>query len=150
MRFVHNIIVRVFIKPEEDSLSAKKGLVSLFPFSLEDEKIAVQEQTATGFNERPIKILMATLTKENHTRRFLEHLLQRLNNEQKELLVREAEVRLDSELYFFIRIDKDILLNEQRYFITNSGNCYHIKMAIAAFPAKREAALAVVEKIFAL
>ena len=39
-------------------------------------------------------------------------------------------------------------LLKEKYSITDSGDCFHIKMHIAAFPKNRESALKVIEKIF--
>jgi RNA binding exosome subunit len=86
------------------------------------------------------------LQKEKHTNAFLNSLKQRLSDDQKQLLLRQSESRLDSELSFFIRLDKDRLLNENRFWITDSGNCFHIRMSIAAYPSNREAALKVISQ----
>jgi len=71
-----------------------------------------------------------------------------LVNEQRELILRQAETRLDREFNFFIRFDKEKLVNENKYWITDSGNCFHIKMNIACFPRKREQALKIIQNIF--
>ncbi|MEM4247122.1 MAG: RNA-binding domain-containing protein [Candidatus Woesearchaeota archaeon] len=149
MKYLNSVTISVFAKPsEEDVLAVRQGLVELVPLNLEKEKIAVNEETAEGFNEQQIKILTITLTKASHTNTFLKALLNRLTNEQKELLLRQRESRLDSDLHFFIRFDKSKWLSDRRLFITDSGWCYHVKMSLAAFPATREAALALVEKVF--
>ncbi len=149
MKYLNSVTLRVFAKPSEENIEeTKKGLIELVPLNLEEEKISVKEETAQGFNEQPIKIYSITLTKTAHTNTFLKALLNRLTTEQKELLLRQRESRLDNDLHFFFRIDKDKWLSDKRVFITDSGWCYHVKMSIAAFPATRESALAIVEKIF--
>jgi len=47
-----------------------------------------------------------------------------------------------------MRIDKDAWIDERKILFTDSGNCFHIKMSLAVFPKKKEAALQLVEKIF--
>ncbi len=149
MKYLNNVVISVFAKPaEEDVPAVRNGLVELVPLNLEKEKIEVNEETAQGFNDQPIKIFRITLYKTAHTNTFLKALLNRLTKEQKELLLRQRESRLDNELHFFIRIGKDKWISDRRIFITDSGWCYHIKMSLAAFPATRTAALALVEKIF--
>ncbi len=71
----------------------------------------------------------------------MENLAKALSAEQKELLVRQAESRLDKDLYFYIRLDKSKLIETGKYWITDDGNCYHIKIALAAFPRKRDVAV---------
>jgi hypothetical protein len=41
------------------------------------------------------------------------------------------------------------LLNNE-YWITDSGNCFHFKFAIAAFPHKREVAISRIHEILSL
>ncbi len=149
MKYLNNVVLSAFAKPSEEDVSAvRNGLVELVPLNLAEEKIKVKEQTAQGFNEQQIKIFTITLLKESHTNAFLKALLNRLTTEQKELLLRQKESRVDDELRFFMRIDKDKWLSDRRIFITDSGHCFHIRMQLAAFPASKEAGLVLVEKIF--
>jgi len=144
----HNIFISVFSKPEDNEKNIKNSLMSLFPFNLTDEKIEIKTKKCLGFNEREIKIFEIMLEKEKHIRKFLENLNENLSKEQKELLIKQIYSRLDDDLYFFIRLDKDKLINENKFWITDSGNCYHIKIKIAAFPNKKHIAAKNIEKIF--
>lgn len=146
MRLAHKVTVSVFCRPEDDEPEVLNKLSSLFPFNLEESKIKIRQQSALGFNERRIRIFDVALEKERHCNDFLNYLKEKLSDEQRELLFRQRNSRLDEELNFFIRLDKDRLVREGRLFITDRGNCYHIKISVAAFPAKRETALQVLEK----
>ena len=84
--------------------------------------------------------------KQKHTSLFLKNLMKKLSQEQKDLLLRQLESRLDETLHFYIRLDKNKLLDNE-YFITDSGNCFHIKIAIAAYPHKRDVAIEVMKYI---
>ncbi len=147
MKLVNSIKMSVFTKEEENEREIEEKLKQLIPLELEKEKIAVTKQTATGFNEKRIRIIEAMLTKDRHINAFLEKLKENLSEKQKELLIRQKESRLDDELNFFIRLDKEKLLNNE-HWVTDSGNCYHIRINIAAFPKRREDALKMIEKIF--
>lgn len=147
MKLILSAVVSVFVKDGEDIQAVRKALLSLFPFGLEAEKVPVIERSAKGFQDKDIRILEVKLGRERLLSRFLGHLLSLLNGEQKQLILSQMESRLDEELYFFIRLDKEKLLNNE-VFITDGGSCFHIRMSIAAFPASREAALAVIGKIF--
>ena len=89
-----------------------------------------------------------SLTKDSHTSEFLKNLKEKLAGEQKELILRQAESRLDEDLNFFLRFDKEKLINEDKLWITDSGNCFHIKISIAAFPKRRENGLEIVKMMF--
>ena len=82
------------------------------------------------------------------TNDFLDFLLNKFSDEQKRLLISQAESRLDANLDFFIRIDKDHWVNEREFWLTDSGSCFHIKLAVAAYPKKRDAALLLIRKLF--
>jgi len=144
----HNICITVFCKPEEDTKLTAKKLLFLVPFDIKEQKIEIKKRMAMGFNEKKITILEVYLEKEKHTNKFLENLNKKLSKEQKELLIKQLESRLDDELNFFLRFDKNKLINEYNLWLTDKGDCYHIRIKVAAFPHKREAALKTVEKIF--
>jgi|SRR3989338_1083843 len=151
MKYAHLIKLNVFSKEGEDENRIKEKLLSFLTFKdLEKEKIKLEQKTATGFGQKTIGILEITLTKEKHTNAFIENLKEKLNNEQKELILKQAESRLDENLDFFLRFDKEKLINEDKLWLTDSGNCFHIKISIAAFPRKRENGLEIINKLFTI
>jgi len=146
MKLAHNVKLSVFCYEGEDEEKVKSKLLSLFPFDLGKEKLSLDSTVAEGFNERKITILEILLSKEKHTSKFLASLKERLAKEQRSLLIMQADTRLDSEFNFFIRLDKAKLLEEDAFWITDCGNCFHIKITLASFPKTRDAALKVVQK----
>jgi len=143
MKQVHNIKVKVFAK-EEDAEAIKEKLLSLFPFELKKQ---FSDRTAYGFGDKKIKVFEVFLEKQKEVKLFLGFLNEKLSKEQKNMLVMQVDSRLDDEMHFFIRLDKDKLMND-KFFITDSGNCFHVKMSIAAYPAKKEVGSKVVQNIF--
>lgn len=141
------IWISVFAKEEENAAEIEKFLKELVGLDIEKEKIKFSCKTAIGFHERKIKIMEIVLEKNRHINEFLKNLASKFNQEQKELLARQAESRLDDDFNFFLRLDKEKLLCKECW-ITDTGNCYHLKMSIACFPKKRENALAVIKQIF--
>ena len=123
-------------------------LKQLFPFNPEDEKIAVEVTEAQGFSENSITIYEINLLKERHINKFLCNLSKNLDKESKELIILQAETRLDGNYNFFLRLDKDEFIKNNSLMITDSGNCFHIKINIAAFPKSRQNALQAVKNIF--
>lgn len=147
MNYAHNVIVTVFAKEDENSEEILTGLKTLFPFDLTDEKLKIKQETATGVNDNKITIFKVILEKTRHTNQFLAYINEKLTAEQKKLLASQKESRLDEDLAFYIRLDKKKLI-DHKYALTDAGNCYHIRIHLAAFPAKREPALEIIEKIF--
>lgn len=143
MKLLNNVKLTVFIKEGEDKEDIIKKLRSFFPFDLEEEKIKINENLCLGFEEKKICIVEVLLEKDRHINTFLKKLDELLTDSQKQTLLEQAESRLDEELNFFIRFDKDHL-----YRITEKGNCFHIKMNIACFPRNREKALNIIQNLF--
>lgn len=147
MKLVHGIHIRVFITPEESETKIVEGLHWLVPFDFEKEKIRIKCESAVVFEGKKISILSFTLLKEKHTNIFLRTLVERLGVLQCSIICNQKESRLDEALHFFIRLDKQGVLNKKAE-LTDTGKCFHIMFTIAAFPAKQSVALTVVEKIF--
>lgn len=144
---IHRIEVRVFCKPEDNIEAVKAGLLSLLPFDLDKEKVKINERNAVGFNERKIVILDTKIDKQRHIIQFLENLNKILTKEQKEMIKSQAESRLDDEMFFYLRFDKQRLI-DKILWLTDKGDCYHIKFGVAAFPKTMENALKCVRSIF--
>ena len=148
MRWIHKATITAFGKPEEDVKAVKEGLIALVPFDLEEAKVSLDVQKAEGLEDRIIKIYTIALAKEAHTNDFLQFLLDTLTEEQKETLISQAESRLDTEFDFFIRFDKEQWIAKKELTLTDSGNCFHIKLSLATFPKKKENALKLINKLF--
>jgi RNA binding exosome subunit len=139
MKVAHNVVLNVFVKPEDNEESVREKLLSLIPFDIEEEKITLQKEVAEGFDDKKIIIYKILLEKNKHTKKFIFDLIEKFSEEQIELLKKQIDSRLDDHLHFFIRLDKDALLKD-KIEITDSGNCFHIKMSIATYPASKEKA----------
>ena len=147
MILAHNAKISVFCKEDENEAQILERFLALFPFSLGEEKLTIHRQKAVSFNERMIIILELTLEKERHVKAFLRHLHDILPERSRQIIISQRESRLDENLHFYIRLDKEKWLKNEAW-VTDDGNCYHINIGIAAFPAKREKALQAVEQIF--
>ena len=148
MKYAYLIKLTVFSREGEDAESILGSLLKFFPFNLEENKIPVKKTSAEGFNKKEIKIFEVALAKQSLTNEFLESLAGNLEEIQKGALLRQSESKLDNNLDFFIRFDKDSWIKEKKLLFTDSGDCFHLKISIAAFPRKREVALKVVNDLF--
>ena len=148
MKYAHLIKTTVFSYEPENNQHVLDAFLRLFPFNLEENKIALKRTTAGGFNEKKIEILEAALMKTSLINQFLENLAGHLDKSQKNQLISQSESRLDKNLDFFIRFDKDSWISEKKLILTDSGKGFHIKISVAAFPKKREAVLNTIKRIF--
>jgi len=148
MKLANSVKIKVFVKEDENEEKIKKALLDLLPFDLEKEKIEIKQSNAIGFNEKKIKIFEVLLTKERNTLKFLENLKKNLSTYTKELILKQADSRTDDECSFFLRFSKNKLITENELFLTDQGNCFHIKINIAAFPRKKENALKIINLFF--
>ncbi len=144
MNIAHSVAIRVFCGEEENEDEIVNGLRQLVPLDFEKEKIHVQMHSAFGFNEKRITIFEAALTKNRHVKAFLDNPLQKLDGAQKQMLLRQIDSRTDNEGNFFIRLEKESLAKRNDLLVTDGGNCYHLKIKMAAFPNTKENA---VEKV---
>lgn len=148
MKYAHLVKLSVFSYEHENAGYILDAFLRFFPFNLDENKVVLKKTSAAGFNEKKIGIFEVTLTKDNLINQFLRNLLSNLDEEQKNQILRQFESRLDKNLDFFLRFDKDAWLNEKKLILTDSGKCFHLKISIASFPSKREIALKVVEDLF--
>jgi len=150
MKIAHQIKTKVFSyeKFNDDTDLILNKFLQLFPFKLEDEKIDLKKTVAFGFHDKKITIIEAILKKEKHIKKFLENLVEKIDEEQKKLISEQLESRLDNNLDFFLRFDKDEYVKNDKLILIDSGNCFHIEMSVAAFPKKREIAVNIIKSIF--
>ncbi|PIN80972.1 hypothetical protein COV13_02700 [Candidatus Woesearchaeota archaeon CG10_big_fil_rev_8_21_14_0_10_32_9] len=149
MKYANIIHFRVFCEPTENYEQVKKGLLELVGFSeseLKEEKIVLKETKAKGFEDKIIRIIELDLKKDKHCNKFLKRLSEKISKEDRQQLI-DQKNRLDDNLNFFIRFDKQKLL-EYKYDLTESGNCYHTTINVSAFPKKKENAYKIIEELF--
>ncbi len=146
MKYAHNIEMRVFSKEGDDEERIIEKIKEVFSFDFKKEKIKLNIRTAYGFEDKKIHILTVSIDKERHTGKVIKNIFSFLSSEQKELLLNQMESRLDDNLHFYIRLDKEKLMNNE-YWLTDSGNCFHFNIAIAAYPHKREIAKKIIEEM---
>ena len=147
MKYFHSIKLTVFSYEHENSEEIFSSFLKFLPFDLEKNKSVVIKRNASGFNESKITIFEVILKKTNPVNQFIEFILKGLDEVQKEALVQQLESRLDENLDFFIRFDKEEWLKNGKLELTDSGKCFHLKMSVAAFPRNREIALRLVKEL---
>ena len=147
MKYGRTVEARVFVKGEEDEERVKSGLLLLFPYNLEEQKIFIKKEVATGLQDNKIIILTVKLEKDRHINTFIRKLFARLDSKQKSLLLEQLSSRIDGEVNFFVRFGKNKLMDDNILKITDAGNCYHIKIGIAAYPSKKAVGMKIMKRL---
>ena len=148
MKHAHSVDLKVFSYENENKEFIAESFLKFFPFNLGDNKVKLKATNAKGINESAITILEVILTKTNLISQFLGFILRNLNESQKRTVLGQIESRLDSNLDFFMRFDKDEWIKNNKLELTDSGKCFHLKISVAAYPHKREVALKIIRKLF--
>lgn len=145
MKVVHAIHFRVFCddKEKKEMEDALKELVLLG-----SPKPIVNSTAAEGFNERKILILESVIEKTTFVNAFLKELKKKLSEEDKESIVKQAQQRVDDDLNFFLRFEKRTWIDKQNLLLTEKGECFHLRMNLAAYPKKKEQGITIVKEMF--
>jgi RNA binding exosome subunit len=150
MKLAHNIEVRVFARDDEDigPEKIKDAFAQIMPFDISSEKTPdIKMQKTFGFNELPIIVYTMRLEKDRHCNDFLEKLNKKLSEKDKKILLEQKDSRTDNDLNFYLRLSRNKLF-EYICELTESGECFHIKISLAVFPKNRENAYNIINNIF--
>lgn len=148
MKQANNVNIRVFCKPGEDQKKIREGLKKILSLSDEEifkEKQEIKETSAKGFEE-DITIMEVFLEKNKLVNKVLDNLKEKLTEKDKEFLITQDN-RLDENFDFYLRLSKPLIL-ENIFELTDSGDCYHIKINIASFPKNFETTKKKLKEIF--
>lgn len=139
-KIAHNIKCRLFCYTNtEDHSSTKECFISFFPFDVLKEKLFEQD-ILIGFDEEQVMQYTVLLNKQRHMKQLLETIHHTISEQTKKTLRQQLDSRLDDDLHFFIRFDKEQFLSDHRLELTDSGACLHIEINVACFPKKKEVA----------
>ncbi len=126
----HRLEFRVYTHATEDEAKVRKAL----DFATGGAEVV---ETATeGHHGNPIRILEATVERPGAIRAFFG----RLPKEDVERLAAEADRRLDEDLFFHLRLDKQEAY-QGRLSLADHDDIIAVRGKAASFPAKRERAL---------
>lgn len=116
----------MFWKPGENIEEAYRRLIPFSKEELEGAKLK-EEETEDLF------IRSVIFDKQRLIRPFMRHFRDILHEEDVHTLMREADERIAFPHYeLILRLDKKTLR------LTGGGNCFHIKMTVAAFPKTQQ------------
>ena len=140
MHMIHNISYRVFVYGTENEEKVKEAVKTLFPNS------HPQTNIIEGHFKNNVLILHDKITKKREIKEFIK-ILEQMNEPGKKRLRSELENKMDEKGNLFLRFDK-----QRAYFgdlkIIEHGDAIHVKIKIAAYPAKKERAMELAREIF--
>lgn len=130
---IHNIRFREFVYEDEDLDELKQAILNIFP----DAEIEIEE--AEGLTENRILILTGVISKKRQTKEFFNKLLE-LDREVLDKIINDLDKKVDENGNLFLRLSKEDAIDE-KINIVDSGDSIHLKIKIAAYPAKKEVAI---------
>lgn len=130
---IHNIRFREFVYEGEDLEELTQAIFNIFPDA------SVESEEAEGLTENKIIILTGIIDKKRHTKAFFNKLLQ-LDDNQISKLLDDLDKKMDDNGNLFLRLSKQDAVDE-KMVIVDSGDSIHLKIKIAAYPAKKEVAI---------
>lgn len=144
-KLVHSISFNVFEKQVDRLPEITEIFHRFLPIDFEKNHIQIIHQQLQGFSEIIHSLTLQTTSK-RHNLISLQTLFTNLTKDDKILLMKQKESRLNNEGVFYIRFDK-LLLLQNIFQLTDGGDCFHIKIKIAAYPATRERYLQNLQKL---
>lgn len=136
---IHNIRYRVFVYEDEDEEELIEGLKNILPTA------KIEREVAEGMMEDKIVILSGKIDKKKETKEFLKNLLS-IDKDSLEKLADDLEKKIDKNGNLFLRFSKDSAC-EEKWKICDTGDSIHLKVKIAAYPAKKEVAINLLNEV---
>ena len=84
--------------------------------------------------------------KKRHNILLVEAIFRNLEKNEIKKIYDQMESRLSDEGDFYMRLDKQSLLDKS-FILTEDGDCFHIKIKTAGYPAKRQIFIKTIKRI---
>lgn len=130
---IHKIRFREFVYESENLDELTQAIYNIFPDA------EIESEDAEGLMEDKIIILSGVVDKKRQTKAFFNLLLE-LDQNQLDKLNNDLERKVDDKGNLFLRLSKEDAVDE-KITIVDSGDSIHLKVKIAAYPAKKEIAI---------
>ena len=131
---IHNIKFRAFVYEDESAEEVSQAILNILP------EAEIEAEEAEGMLEDKIIILSGVVSKKRYTKTFFNTLL---DSTDMDKLNSDLERKMDEKGNWFLRFDKSDALDE-KWTILDSGDSVHMKIKVAAYPARKDIA---VEKV---
>ena len=131
IEMIHNIKFRAFVYENESVDEISQAILNILP------EAEIEAEEAEGILEDKIIILSGVVSKKRYTKTFFNTLLEWTDLDK---LNSDLERKMDDKGNWFLRFDKADALDE-KWTILDSGDSIHLKVKVAAFPAKKQIAV---------
>ena len=138
---IHNIRYRVFVYENEDRDEILEALLNILPTAVPE----IEE--AEGLLEEKMLILTGTISKKRETKEFLKSLIDSIGEDQLIKLYNDLDRKMDEKGNLFLRLSKQKAFYGE-WEILDGGDSIHLKIKIAAYPAKKEVAIKKISEVF--
>lgn len=135
---IHNIRFRVIVSEDESIEELTQAILNVLPEAI------IDSEDAEGILGNKITILSGLVSKKRFTKEFFNS-LKELDNSTLEKLVLDLDKKVDDSGNLFLRLSKEDAILD-KWTILDSGDCIHLKVKIAAFPAKKEVAISKIKE----
>jgi RNA binding exosome subunit len=136
---IHNISYRAFVYGTENKEKVLESIKTLFPNSfphIEDTE---------GYYKNPVLILSNKIDKKSEIKDFVKK-LSTLNVYSRKRILNRLEDKIDESGNLFLRFDKQrAYLGDLK--VVDHGDSIHLKIKIAAYPAKKKVAIEIARKL---
>lgn len=129
-----------FAHATEDEQRVLSVLRTLLP-----EGAKVRRLKLEGHHGNPIINLEAKVGQRKLLRELWQRVSTKLRAGELEKLSKIVSERVDGDCFFYLRFDKQ-LAHAGKLVLTDSGDAIHLKLKVAAYPARREVAVKLLEK----
>lgn len=137
---IHNISYRAFVYGTENKEKVLESIKTLFPNS------SPQCEATEGYYKNPVLILNNKIDKKSEIKDFVEKLTS-IKDPAKKRILNQLENKMDDYGNLFLRFDKQrAYLGDLK--VVEHGDSIHIKIKIAAYPAKKKVAIKIARKLF--
>jgi RNA binding exosome subunit len=137
---IHNISYRAFVYGTENKEKVLESIKTLFPNS------SPQCEATEGYYKNPVLILSNKIDKKKEIKDFVKK-LSAMNDPARKRVLNRLEDKMDDNGNLFLRFDK-----QRAYMgdlkVVEHGDSIHLKIKIAAYPAKKKVALDIARKLF--
>jgi RNA binding exosome subunit len=137
---IHNISYRAFVYGTENKEKVLNSIKTLFPNS------SPQCEATEGYYKNSVLILYNKIDKKREIKDFVEK-LSTMNDPARKRIINRLEDKMDDDGNLYLRFDKQrAYLGDLK--VVEHGDSIHLKIKIAAYPAKKKVAIEIARKLF--
>lgn len=133
-------VVSTFVHATE----AEERVLDAFRILLPEE-IEVRQSRLKGHHGNPIVSLEARIGRKGTLRELWQRVLAKVHGGELEKIAKVAPGRIDETCHLHLRFDKQLAYAGE-LVLTEGGNAIHLRLKVAAYPARQEVAVDLVEK----